>query len=71
MIENKYLRICAEVEACDPLKKMIARELTCDDCKLNMDEVRRILNNSDLVKGKSFSCRWRRTSCDYVTLPPN
>jgi hypothetical protein len=54
MIVNKYLRICAEVEACDPLKR-IARELTCDDCKLNMDEVRRILNNSDLVKGKSYS----------------
>jgi hypothetical protein len=44
-------RICAEINACDPVFKKHVRELTCDDCKLNMDDVRRHLTNGEIIKG--------------------
>jgi hypothetical protein len=43
------------VQACEPILKKMVRELTCDDCKLNMNDVRRHLTNDDQVRGNFFS----------------
>jgi hypothetical protein len=46
------IRICVEIGACDPLRKSILRELTCEDCELNMDEVRTVLVNGNRIQGR-------------------
>jgi hypothetical protein len=53
---NLFLyRICEEVQACEPAMKKMVREMTCEDCELNMDDVRVRLTAPARITGNTLS----------------